>query len=79
MKGAVLIPQLKTSSERWRVLDAFKLTAPLLALIGQIHDISAAFWDPYHFQPDVMRALNEALLADVLRGCELCNSPKYIF
>lgn len=74
MEEVVLIPQLKASSARWRVLDAFALTAPLLTH-ERPGDISAAFWDPYHFQPDVVRALNEALLADILRGCDLCNLP----
>jgi hypothetical protein len=45
--------------------------APLLDSSDRVLDVSAAFWDPYHFQPDVMRALNEAILADILRGCEL--------
>lgn len=57
----------------WRVYDTLALTLPLIAAVkaGAIAE-NVTFWDKFHFQQAVYRGLNEALLLDLIRGCDAC-------
>jgi hypothetical protein len=71
-----LVPSLTqpaAGAPAWRVYDTLALTLPLVAAVkaGAIAETSA-FWDKFHFQQDVYRGLNEALLLDLMRGCDTC-------
>jgi hypothetical protein len=71
-----LVPTLTqpaAGSPAWRVYDTLALTLPLVAAVkaGAIAE-STVFWDKFHFQQDVYRGLSEALLLDLMRGCNAC-------
>ena len=70
----ILLPALAKQDPPWRIFDAHSITDSLATgvLRGQISR-DAVFWAGGHFQPEVYRGLNEALLVDILRGCELCD------
>ena len=70
----ILLPALAKQDPPWRIFDAHSITDSLAAgvLRGQFSR-DAVFWAGGHFQPEVYRGLNEALLVDILRGCELCD------
>jgi hypothetical protein len=71
----ILLPALAAQSPPWRIFDAFAITIPLAA---RVREGSLKESDVYnngdftHFRPQIYRGLNEALLLDLLRECELC-------
>ena len=71
-----LVPTLSRpagDAPAWRVYDTLALTLPLVAAVkaGMIAE-NVSFWDKFHFQQAVYRGLNEALLLDLMRGCDAC-------
>lgn len=71
-----LIPALRRAeagAAPWRIYDALALTLPLVEALkaGAVAE-NVSFWDKFHFQQDVYRGLNEALLLDLMRGCSAC-------
>ena len=70
----LLLPALRAITPPWRIFDAFALLAPLhRAESNGSFFRGAFFFDAFHPQPEVYRGLNEALLLDLMRGCELCD------
>ena len=71
----ILMPALRALTPAWRKFDAYAITAPLAASVEDGVPITEVYWDSRaHFQPPYYRGLNEALLLDLMRGCDLCES-----
>ena len=72
---ALLLPALTAHHPPWRIFDAHAITQPLAdGVLSGAFSRSDVYWAGGHFQPQVYRGLNEALLIDLLRGCDLCDS-----
>ena len=69
-----MLTQSRAGAPAWRVYDTLALTLPLVAAVKtRIFEEKDIFWDRFHFQQAVYRGLNEALLLDLMRGCDACT------